>query len=97
MRTRMVYRYVAGPAGRTTEHQPGVAADLRGHEHENRLMAAEVMRANGDLDTVCDCHRRDRGVRGAARLGRPVGAQSSVGTHIFEEFVEPGCPTRACG
>ena len=94
MRTRMVYRYVHGPARAEAARSP--PASLRGHEHANRVMAAEVMREDGDLDTVCDGHRRDRGLRGAGRLGRPLRHVDSVGTHIFEEFVgrAADCPRR---
>ena len=51
MRTRMVYRYVQDRLADGGKESP---RSLRRHEHDNRLMAAEVMRANGDLDTVCD-------------------------------------------
>jgi acyl-homoserine-lactone acylase len=82
MRTRMVYRYVQDRLANGKESP----RSLRGHEHENRLMAAEVMRANGDLDTVCDATGETEACRVlAAWDGRS--RKSSVGTHIFEEFV----------
>jgi acyl-homoserine-lactone acylase len=89
MRTRMVYRYVqdrlAGNDG-LAPHALESPATLRGHEHENRLMAAEVMRANGDLDTVCDSTGETRACEVLHDWdGRSE--RSSVGTHIFEEFV----------
>ena len=98
MRTRMVYRYVqdrlAGPMG---SHRPaGVAGDLRGHEHENRVMAAEVMRANGDLDTLCDATGRDPRRARPARLGRPLG-RAAPWAPTSSRSSWPGCPTRACG
>ena len=42
------------------------------HEHENRVRAAEVMRAGGDLDDAVRRDRRDRGLRRAGRLGRAL-------------------------
>lgn len=83
MRTRMVYRYVQDRLADGGKESP---RSLRRHEHANRLMAAEVMRANGDLDTVCAAtgHAEACAVL-AAWDGRSE--KSSVGTHIFEEFV----------
>lgn len=83
MRTRMVQQYVVDrlAVGKETP------ATLRGHEHENRVRAAEVMRAGGRLDEVC------------AKTGEPQACAvlqawdghsdvTSVGTHLFEAFVE---------
>ncbi|HET8961419.1 penicillin acylase family protein [Nocardioides sp.] len=89
MRTRMVYRYIqdrlAGGDG-LAPHQLESPATLRGHEHENRLMAAEVMRANGDLDTLCESTGEERACQVLHDWdGRSE--RSSRGTHIFEEFV----------
>ena len=85
MRTRMVYRYLqdrlAGTDG-LAPHQLESPATLRGHEHENRLMAAEVMRADGDLDTVCDSTGETRACAGAPRLGRAVRAQLGGHPHL---------------
>jgi acyl-homoserine-lactone acylase len=82
MRTRMVYRYVQDRLASGKESP----RSLRGHEHENRLMAGEVMRANGDLDTVCDATGETRACEVLAGWdGRS--RKTSVGTHIFEEFV----------
>ncbi|MBM7515930.1 penicillin acylase family protein [Nocardioides nitrophenolicus] len=84
MRTRMVQQYVidrlAGGGKETPE-------SLRGHEYENRVRAAEVMRQDGRLDQVC------------ARTGEPAACAvlaawdghsdvDSVGTHLFEAFVQ---------
>ena len=69
MRTRMVYRYVQD---RLAEAARSRRATLRGHEHENRLMAAEVMRANGDLDTVCDATGETEACAVLRGLGRPL-------------------------
>jgi acyl-homoserine-lactone acylase len=83
MRTRMVYRYVQDRLADGGLESP---ASLRGHEHENRLMAAEVMRADGDLDDVCAATgETDACAVLAAWDGRSE--TSSVGTHLFEEFV----------
>ena len=82
MRTRMVYRYVQDRLAAGKE-SPG---SLQAHEHANRLMAAEVMRADGDLDAVCDA----TGETEACAVLREWDGRSettSVGTHIFEEFV----------
>ncbi len=85
MRTRMVFRYVTDRLARQDHARvsPGV---LRGWEHQNRVMAAEVMRANGDLDAVCDATGETR----ACRVLHDWDGHSdrgSVGTHIFEAFV----------
>jgi acyl-homoserine-lactone acylase len=89
MRTRMVYRYIQDRLAGTDGLAPGQLespATFRGHEHENRLMAAEVMRAHGDLDTVCDSTGETRACEVLHDWdGRSE--RSSRGTHIFEEFV----------
>ena len=51
MRTRMVSHYVIDRLAKGRQETP---RSLRGHEHQNRLMAAEVMRENGALDATCD-------------------------------------------
>jgi acyl-homoserine-lactone acylase len=85
MRTRMVYRYVTDRLARprSREVSPRV---LRGWEHQNRLMAAEVMRADGDLDTVCDSTGEDEACAVLSAWDGRSDADS-VGTHLFEEFV----------
>ena len=83
MRTRMVMHYVIDRLASGKKETP---RSLRGHEHENRLMAAEVMRRNGDLNTVCDA----TGETEACAVLRKWDGTSNVdsrGTHIFEEFV----------
>jgi len=86
MRTRMVYTYVTDRLERQEKNKVSPRI-LRGWQHQNRLMAAQVMRADGDLDTVCDA-------TGETEACRVLGAwdgrsnTSSVGTHIFEAFVE---------
>ncbi|MCW2766254.1 MAG: peptidase penicillin amidase [Nocardioides sp.] len=83
MRTRMVSQYVID---RLADGRKETPASLRGHEHENRLRAAEVMRQHGDLDTVCDATGE---TQACAVLRKWDGTSniSSRGTHIFEEFV----------
>ncbi|MGH3347798.1 MAG: penicillin acylase family protein [Nocardioides sp.] len=86
MRTRMVYRYVTDRVDRATRNRVSPRV-LRGWEHQNRLMTAEVMREDGDLGTVCD-------LTGEAEACAVLKAwdgrsdRSSVGTHLFEAFVE---------
>jgi acyl-homoserine-lactone acylase len=81
LRTRMVYRYVidALAAGPISPEQ------LRGFEHENRVMGAELARVNGDLDKVCT---RARGGEACTVLKAWDGRTNtdSVGSHIFQEF-----------
>ena len=82
LRTRMVDRYVIDPrqAGKISP------TALRGFEHQNRVMGAEVMGANGDLVKVCEA--ADGGdacpVLAAWDKHSNVGSR---GNHIFEEFV----------
>ncbi len=83
MRTRMVQQYVVDrlAVGKETP------ATLRGHEFENRVRAAEVMRAGGRLDEVCG----KTGETQACAVLKAWDGRSdttSVGTHLFEAFVE---------
>lgn len=83
MRTRMVQQYVVDrlAVGKETP------ATLRGHEFENRVRAAEVMRAGGKLDEVCG----KTGETQACAVLKAWDGHSdttSVGTHLFEAFVE---------
>lgn len=83
LRTRMVDRYVIDrlKVGKIAPRH------LRGFEHQNRVMGAEVMSANGDLVKVCEA--ADGGdacdVLAAWDLHSNV---ESRGNHIFEEFVK---------
>ena len=81
LRTRMVYRYVtdALAAGPISPEQ------LRGFEHENRVMGAELTRVNGDLDKTCTAAQ---GGEACAVLKAWDGRTNtdSVGAHIFQEF-----------
>ena len=82
LRTRMVYRYVLDQL-RRGKISP---ARLRGFEHQNRVMGAEVMSAGGDLVKVCEA--ADGG--DACPVLKAWDRHSNVGSrgnHIFEEFV----------
>ncbi|HEU5035588.1 MAG TPA: penicillin acylase family protein [Nocardioides sp.] len=84
MRTRMVSHYVMDRLASGKKESP---RSLRGHEHANRVMAAEVMREGGALDQVCQA----TGETEACRVLHDWDGRSntdSVGTHIFEEFVD---------
>ncbi len=84
LRTRMVYRYVMDRLAGGRKVTP---ASLRGTEHANRVMGAEVMREDGALDTVC----RSAGGGASCEVLAAWDGRSdtdSVGTHIFEAFVE---------
>jgi len=83
MRTRMVSHYVMDRLASGDKESP---AGLRGHEHENRVMAGEVMRVDGDLDTLCD----ETGETEACRALHDWDGHSnrtSRGYAIFEEFI----------
>ena len=82
LRTRMVDRYVIdalakGKVSRTT---------LRGFEHENRVMGAEVMGANGDLVKVCEAAQGGDACPVLAAWDKHSNV-GSRGNQIFEEFV----------
>ncbi|MGZ4447153.1 penicillin acylase family protein [Oryzihumus sp.] len=83
MRTRMVSHYVLDRLASGKKESP---ASLRGHEHENRVMAGEVMRANGDLDTLCS----ETGETEACQALHDWDGHSNIGSRgyaIFEEFI----------
>lgn len=84
MRSRMVARYVTDRLRGDRKESP---ATLAGHQHANRVRAAEVMRAGGDLDAVCDA----TGETEACAVLKAWDGRSdrtSVGVHLFEEFIE---------
>ena len=84
MRTRVVSHYVLDRLEDGKKESP---RSLRGHQHENRVMAAEVMRQGDGLDSVCQA----TGEVEACQVLHDWDGRSdtdSVGTHIFEEFVE---------
>lgn len=83
MRTKMVMQYVIDRTRRGRKETP---ASFRGHEHENRVRAAEVMRANGDLDRLCNTTGEKKACQVLKRWDG-TSNPDSVGTHIFEEFI----------
>ncbi len=83
LRTRMVYRYVIDALAKGKVSH----AKLAGFEHENRVFGAEVARANGDLDKLC----QSAGGGKACDVLKAWDGKSnttSVGAHIFEEFMQ---------
>jgi len=87
MRTQMVTRYVEDRLARSGGAGKESPRSLRRHEHENRLRAAEVMRAGNDLVELCNATGETEACAVLARWdGRST--RRSVGTHIFEEFLE---------
>ncbi len=83
LRSRMVYRYVIDRL-RSNKVRP---VDLRGFEHQNRVMGAEVMGAGGDLVKVCEAADGGDACPVLARWDRHSNV-GSRGNHIFEEFVK---------
>jgi acyl-homoserine-lactone acylase len=82
MRTRMVSHYVLDRLAKGKESP----RSLRGHQHANRLMAAEVMRRGGDLDRLCSATGETEACAALhAWDGRST--KASRGTHLFEEFI----------
>ncbi|MEP9364119.1 penicillin acylase family protein [Nocardioides sp. CN2-186] len=93
MRTRMVSHYVIDRLAKGKKESP---ASLRGHEHENRVMAAEVMSENGDLDAVCDATGETRACAVLEKWDRTSNTDAR-GNQIFEEFITrlPSLPVDA--
>ena len=87
MRTQMVTRYVEDKLARNGGAGKESPRSLRRHQHENRLRAAEVMRAGNDLVELCNATGE---TAACAVLQRWDGRSTrrSVGTHIFEEFLK---------
>jgi acyl-homoserine-lactone acylase len=87
MRSRMVSQYVvdrfAGNGGTGKES----LKSLRGHEHENRVRAAEVMREGNDLNELCAATGETAACQVLARWDGHSNRRS-VGNHIFEEFMK---------
>ncbi len=83
MRTRVVAAYVADRIAAGKKETP---RSLAGHQHENRVMAAEVMREDGALDAVCEATGETEACEAlAAWDGRSD--KGSRGVHLFEAFV----------
>lgn len=84
LRTRMVTAY---PAEATADGGKISPAELASFQYQNRVYGAEVMRADGALDTVC------RAASGGAacdvlREWDGHSDRDSVGTALFEMFVQ---------
>ena len=83
MRTKVVMAYVRD----RLEQGKETPRSLASHEHANRVYAAEVARAGGRLDHVCDA----TGLVAPCRVLRDwdgrSDATSSAGAAIFQEFV----------
>ncbi|WP_372729925.1 penicillin acylase family protein [Nocardioides sp.] len=91
MRTRVVNAYVMDRLASGKKESP---KSLRDHEHENRLMTAEVMRANGDFDRLCSA----TGETEACAVLKAWDGTSNIesrGTHLFEAFMAEVGATRA--
>lgn len=84
MRTRMVSQYVIDQVQGAGKETP---ATLASHEYANRVRAAEVMSENGDLDKVCAATGETAACAVLRKWDRRSDA-TSVGTHLFEEFVK---------
>jgi acyl-homoserine-lactone acylase len=82
----MVYRYVTDRVDRASGDRVSPRV-LRGWEHQNRLMTAEVMREDGDLGAVCDLTGEPEACA-VLKAWDGRSDRSSVGTHLFEAFVE---------
>jgi acyl-homoserine-lactone acylase len=87
MRTQMVTKYVEDRLARNGGAGKESPRSLRRHEHENRLRAAEVMSVGNDLVELCNATGETAACAVLAKWdGRST--RRSVGTHIFEEFLE---------
>jgi acyl-homoserine-lactone acylase len=87
MRTRMVSQYVVDRFARNGGTGKESPRSLAGHEHENRVRAAEVMSVGGDLDTLCSATGEAEACAVLKRWDRHS-ERTSVGNHIFEEFMK---------
>ncbi|WP_243059442.1 penicillin acylase family protein [Nocardioides sp. SR21] len=83
MRTRVVSHYVLDRLAAGRKESP---RSLRAHEHENRVMAGEVMREGGALDQVCDATGETEACAALQDWDGHSDA-ASRGYAIFEEFV----------
>ena len=87
MRTRMVTQYVEDRFARNGGTGKESPRSLRSHQHQNRMRAAEVMQQGNDLVELCNATGETEACAVLARWdGRST--RNSVGTHIFEEFIE---------
>jgi acyl-homoserine-lactone acylase len=81
LRTRMVYKYVID----ALEQGPISFETFRGFEHENRVLAAEMTKANGDLAKTCKAARGGEAcdILDAWDATNDI---DSVGAVLFQEF-----------
>ncbi len=82
LRTRMVDRYVID----ALEKGKISPTALRGFEHQNRVMGAEVMSEGNDLNEVCTLAQGGDACD-VLRAWDRTSNVNSIGNHIFEEFV----------
>ncbi len=82
LRTRMVYRYVIDRLKKAKV----TPLALRGFEHQNRIMGAELARRGGDLVDVCEAANGGTSCD-VLRKWDGRSNRDSVGTHIFQEFM----------
>lgn len=82
-RTRMVSQYVIDRLKGGRKETP---ASLASHQHANRVLTAELASAFGDLDEVCDATGETAACAVLEKWDRHSD-RTSVGTHIFEEFI----------
>ncbi len=83
MRTKVVMAYVRDQLAQGKE----TPATLASHEYANRVYAAEVARAGGRLDQVCDATGLTDACRVLHDWDGHSDATSSAGAAIFQEFV----------
>ena len=100
LRTRMVYRYVldrlAGTDGLATDRKVSQRT-LMATEHENRVYGAEVARAGGDLDAVCQAAQGGRCCDVLKRVGRPLRHRQPSARRSSRSSGSAPRTCRACG
>jgi acyl-homoserine-lactone acylase len=84
LRSRMIYHYVLDRLATGAKVTP---ESLRGTEHENRVMGAEVMGANDDLVKVCEAADGGDACPVLAAWDHTSNIDSR-GNQIFEQFVK---------
>lgn len=84
LRSRMIYRYVLD---RLATGEKVTPESLRGTEHENRVLGAELMSAGDDLVKVCEAAAGGDACPVLAAWDHTSNIDSR-GNHIFEEFVK---------
>lgn len=84
MRTKVVMAYVRDRLAEGKE----TPATLRSHQHANRVYAAEVARAGGRLDQVCDATGLTDACAVLAAWDGRSDATSSAGATLFQLFMD---------